>query len=69
MYETYDSMDRLTSKDTYDAAGNLATMQSADGAVNVTYNWDELNRLDQVTDSRLGTTQYSYDNGGWPRSR
>jgi YD repeat-containing protein len=67
---SYDSMDRLTQKQTpegtlnytYDAAGNLATMQSADGAVNVSYSWDSLDRLQTVVDSRLGTTTYAYDN-------
>jgi RHS repeat-associated protein len=66
---TYDSMDRLSSKATpegtlnyaYDAAGNLASMQSADGAVNVSYAWNSLNLLEQVADSRLGTTSYQYD--------
>jgi RHS repeat-associated protein len=67
---SYDSMDRLSSKATpegtlnygYDAAGNLASMQSADGAVNVSYAWNSLNLLQQATDSRLGTTTYTYDN-------
>ncbi len=67
---TYDSMDRLTHKQTpegtlnysYDAAGNLATMQTADGAVNVSYTWNSLNLLEQVADSRLGTTGHAYDN-------
>ena len=67
---TYDSMDRLTQKATpegtlnytYDGAGNLASMQSADGAVNVSYTWNDLNQLQQVIDSRLGTTTYAYDN-------
>jgi RHS repeat-associated protein len=45
----------------YDPAGNLASMQSADGAVNVSYAWNSLNLLGQVTDSRLGTTTYTYD--------
>ncbi|MGA3032422.1 MAG: hypothetical protein ABSD70_04020 [Terracidiphilus sp.] len=62
-------MDRLTQKATpegtlnytYDAAGNLASMQSADGAVNVSYAWNSLNLLEQAADSRLGTTSYAYD--------
>ncbi len=61
-------MDRLSSgcaqgtlNYTYDGAGNLASMQSADGAVNVSYAWNGLNQLEQVIDSRLGTTTYPYD--------
>ena len=62
-------MDRLTHKAdargtlnySYDAAGNLASMQSADGAVNVGYTWNSLNLLGQVADSRLGTTELHYD--------
>ena len=67
---TYDGMDRLTQKATpegtlsytYDAAGNVASMQSsnANGA-NVSYTYDTLNRLATVVDSRLGTTTYAYD--------
>lgn len=45
----------------YDAAGNLASMASADGIVNVSYTWDSQNRLSAVTDSN-GTTTYTYDN-------
>jgi len=66
----YDNMDRLTSKQTpegtlsytYDAAGNLASIafSNANGA-SMSYSYDLLNRLSSVTDSRLGTTTYTYD--------
>jgi YD repeat-containing protein len=49
---------------TYDGTGNLASMKSGDGAVNVSYNYDSLNRLHTVVDGRLTgnqTTTYSYD--------
>ena len=70
----YDSMDRLSSKATpegtlsytYDAAGNLQSMQSNHvNGVSVTYGYDSLNRLGSVTDARLtgsGMTNYTYDN-------
>jgi RHS repeat-associated protein len=67
---SYDSLDRLITKQTpegtlnytYDAAGNLASMTSGDGNVQVSYTWDSLNRLSTVVDSKLGTTTYTYDN-------
>jgi YD repeat-containing protein len=49
---------------TYDAAGNLASMTTADGNVSIEYTWDELNRLSTVVDHRLSgsnTTTYTYD--------
>src|SRR6185437_11484333 len=63
---------RLTSKATpegtlnytYDSAGNLASMNSADGHVSVNYTWDNLRRLSTVVDNNLGaqnTTTYTYD--------
>ena len=70
----YDSMNRLTSKQTpegtlnytYDAAGNLASMSSNHAhGVSVTYGYDDLNRLSTVADANLvgsGTTSYTYDN-------
>jgi RHS repeat-associated protein len=70
---SYDSMDRLSSKATpegtlsytYDAAGNLALMNSNHThGVSATYGYDDLNRLTSVVDSNLGgsgTTSYSYD--------
>jgi RHS repeat-associated protein len=65
----YDSMDRLTTKATpegtlnytYDAVGHLASMISSDQNVSVNYEYDTLNRLQHVVDSRLGTTTYAYD--------
>jgi RHS repeat-associated protein len=63
-------MDRLITKQTpegtltygYDAAGHLASMSSSNpNGVNVSYDYDTLNRLWHVVDSRLGTTTYSYD--------
>jgi RHS repeat-associated protein len=72
----YDNFDRLSSKVTpegtlnytYDPAGNLATMSSADGNVSVSYTWDPLNRLSTVVDNRLSagssTTTYTYDPAG-----
>jgi YD repeat-containing protein len=71
----YDNRERLTSKATpfgtlsytWDAASNLATMQSgnADG-VSVSYRYDALNRLDRVTDNRVagGITDYQFDEVG-----
>ena len=72
---TYDSRDRLLTKATpigtltytYDAAGNLASINSSNiGGVSVDYAYDALNRLATVTDNRLagGVTTYSYDNVG-----
>ena len=71
---SYDSLDRLTTKAapagtlsySYDSAGNLASISSnhANG-VQVNYAYDELNRLNDVTDGRLQgnqTTTYTYDN-------
>lgn len=70
---TYDIRDRLLTKQTpqgtlsytYDPTGNLTSMRSsnADG-VSVDYTYDDLNRLEQVVDNRLGsatTTAYAYD--------
>lgn len=66
----YDARDRLTSKATpqgtlgygYDAAGNLLSISSStpEGA-QMTYTYDELNRLDTVTASNAQTTGYGYD--------
>ena len=70
---SYDSMDRLIAKATpegtlsytYDAAGNLASMNSNNtNGVSVAYSYDDLNRLTSVVDANLpgaGTTTYSYD--------
>jgi RHS repeat-associated protein len=70
----YDSMDRLSSKATpegtlsysYDAAGNLASMNSSNThGVSATYGYDNLNRLTSVVDGNLSgsnTTSYTYDN-------
>jgi RHS repeat-associated protein len=69
---TYDSRDRLIEKATpqgtlsytYDAAGNLAGMQSSNaGGTSVDYSYDALNRLASVTNNRLaaGVTTYTYD--------
>jgi YD repeat-containing protein len=66
---TYDNRNRLTSKQTpegtlsytYDAVGNLLTMQSSNpGGASDTYTYDELNRLATVTDAS-GVTTYNYD--------
>jgi RHS repeat-associated protein len=71
---SYDVRDRLLTKTTpegaltytYDAAGNRKTVQSDSGAYDVTYGYDELNRLSSVTDNTAGggTTLYHYDDGG-----
>jgi RHS repeat-associated protein len=75
----YDNRDRLRSKATpqgtltysYDAAGNLETMNSSNtNGVSVTYGYDELNRLSTTTDNGkdtrpgTGSTGYSYDEVG-----
>ena len=73
----YDSRNRLTSKTTpqgtltytYNAVGNLLTAKSAaTNGVDVEYSYDVLNRLETLTDNRLGTTQnvtsYGYDQVG-----
>jgi RHS repeat-associated protein len=70
----YDLRDRLLTKSTpegsltytYDVAGNRKTVQSDSGAYNVTYEYDELNRLRSVTDNVAGggSTTYHYDHGG-----
>jgi len=69
---TYDQRDRLLNKQTpqgtltytYDLAGNLTSMRSsnADG-VSVDYTYDDLHRLETVSDNRLtaGMTTYTYD--------
>jgi RHS repeat-associated protein len=71
---TYDPMDRLQTKATpegtltygYDAAGNLASIQSSNvHGTSVSYTYDSLSRLSTVTDGNLAglnPTQYSYDN-------
>jgi RHS repeat-associated protein len=71
---SYDDHDRLISKATpqgtltytYDAAGNVASMQSSNtNGVSVAYTYDNLNRLSTVVDNRLpggqNTTTYAYD--------
>jgi RHS repeat-associated protein len=70
---SYDSLDRLTAKATpegtlnytYDAAGNVASVNSNHtNGVSVSYAYDELNRLSTVTDGRLQGNQmttYAYD--------
>jgi RHS repeat-associated protein len=71
---SYDDHDRLISKATpqgtltytYDAAGNVASMQSSNAnGVTVAYTYDTLNRLSTVVDNRLpggqNTTTYTYD--------
>jgi RHS repeat-associated protein len=72
---TYDDRDRLITKATpqgaltytYDDADNVASMSSsnADG-VSVNYGYDDLGRLERVTDNRLspGLTQYTYESIG-----
>jgi RHS repeat-associated protein len=49
----------------YDQAGNLLTTRSShqDG-VTVDYAYDDLGRLDTVTDARAGTTRYTFDDDG-----
>ncbi len=65
----YDNRDRLTSTITpqggldysYDAAGNLISTTSTDPeGIAVTYTHDPLNRLATLTESNLGTTNYTY---------
>jgi len=65
----YDTLDRLSSKATqwgtlsytYDAAGNVASMNSSNlNGISVAYQYDELNRLAKVIDGPR-TTTYSYD--------
>ena len=69
---TYDIRDRLIEKATpqgtltytYDAAGNLAGIESSNsGGTSVGYSYDALNRLSGVTDHRsaAGVTSYTYD--------
>jgi len=71
---TYDNLDRLKTKATpqgtlsytYDAAGNVASIQSSNAnGTSVSYTYDNLNRLSTVVDNRLpvgqNTTQYTYD--------
>jgi RHS repeat-associated protein len=70
---TYDAIDRLITKVTpegtlsytYDAAGHVATIVSSNAhGTSVAYSYDNLNRLQTVTDSRLSgnqTTTYTYD--------
>jgi RHS repeat-associated protein len=69
---TYDLRDRLLTKQTpqgtltygYDPAGGLVSVRSsnADG-VSVDYAYDDVSRLEKVTDNRLGTASnvYTYD--------
>jgi RHS repeat-associated protein len=69
---TYDLRDRPLSKQTpqgtlfytYDLSGNLLSMQSSNAnGINISYTYDDLNRLETVIDGRLtnGTTNYTYD--------
>src|SRR5204862_4787385 len=57
-----------TLKYTYDAAGNLLTLDSTTGSgVSWSYQYDELSRLKKATDNRLTgskDTLYSYDGVG-----
>ena len=48
---------------TYDANGNVLTTTSTQGGTDVVYTWDRFNRLEAVTDNRLGASQttYQYD--------
>ena len=70
----YDNQDRLVRKETpqgaltytYDAAGNLASMQSSNlNGASVSYAYDSMNRLATVIDNRLpaghNTSTYVYD--------
>ena len=68
----YDAQDRLTSKATpqgtlsytYDPNGNVLSVRSSNAnGVALDYRYDALNRLDQVTDTRLspGVTSSGYD--------
>jgi RHS repeat-associated protein len=68
----YDNRNRLTSKATpegtltytYDAAGDVKTIQSSNaGGANLAYAYDALNRLSTATDP-VGATAYTYDNVG-----
>jgi RHS repeat-associated protein len=71
---TYDNLDRLKTKATpqgtlsytYDAAGNVASMNSSNtNGISVSYTYDSLNRLSTVVDNNLplghNTTTYGYD--------
>lgn len=66
----YNERDWLTNKVTpqgilayaRDAYGNVISMRSLNAnGVNVTYEWDALNRLHAVTDLQTGRTEYGYD--------
>jgi YD repeat-containing protein len=72
-YYSYDALDRLITKATpegtlsytFDAAGHVATITSSNpSGTLVSYGYDNLNRLNTVTDNRLSgqnTTSYTYD--------
>jgi RHS repeat-associated protein len=54
-----------TSFYTYDAAGNLKTLQLASSPIIiVNYTYDALNRMKTVQETNTGTTSYTYDNVG-----
>lgn len=72
---TYDLRDRLLTKQTpqgmltygYNATGGLVTVRSSnEDGVSVDYDYDDVSRLEKVTDNRLGAVSntYTYDNVG-----
>lgn len=69
----YDNRNRLIKKSnaagtlhyTYDVNGNVTSTHSENAnGVNVTYQYDALNRLERVNDSHNGPTTYTYDGVG-----
>ncbi len=68
---TYDAADRIikivkpngTLNYSYDVMGNLTSITTGSGT-NISYSYDQLNRLASVNDTALGATNYSYDAAG-----
>ncbi|MCL2837133.1 MAG: polymorphic toxin type 44 domain-containing protein [Defluviitaleaceae bacterium] len=70
---SYDNRNRLTrttyadnsfTSYTYDNAGNMRTMSTANGTLTTTYEYDRLNRLIKLTDPMGMSESYVYDRAG-----
>ena len=63
--ERYPTLQSLTTLDTYDTSGNLASVKSPAGVL-TSYGYDAAGENTSVTDGANNTTSYAYDEAGLP---